>query len=273
MARRSSGFGHTNPVFDRNPAFAGRGGAPVPTPSVSDLEGMYGRPPASSAQMQRMTLDDVVMKSAACFGLLILVAATTYFVLPDNATFAVLLPGMIVGLVLGLIIAFKQSTNPALILSYAVAQGFFVGGISNVYGNAFGDGIVTQAVLGTLCAVVGMLVLYSTRVLRATPKFTKVLISAALGYFALAVVSLVSSFFGVGDGWGFYGLGGGLGILLSVAGVALASLFLVLDFDFIERGAAGDAPSYMEWYAAFGLLVTLVWLYLEILRLLGKARR
>lgn len=272
MARRSQ-FGHSNPVFDRAPAFGGRGSGTTVVPSDQMLQGMYDAPSATSAQMQRMTLDDVVMKSAISFGTLIAVAAASYFALPRGASFAVLLPAMIVGLVLGLVISFKQSTNPALILTYAVAEGFFVGGISRVYGDAFGDGLVTQAVLGTLCAVVGMLVLYSTGTLRATPKFTKVLISAAFGYLALGLVSLVSSFFGVGGGWGFYGLGGGLGVLLSVAGVALASLFLILDFDFVERGIRAGAPARYSWLAAAGLMMTIVWLYLEILRLLAILQR
>ena len=270
MARRS-GFAHSNPIFDRTAGFNGR--ATTAAPSVEVLEGMYGAPSATPAQTQRLTLDDVVMKSAISFGLLILVAAASYFALPDTASFAAVIPGLLVGLVLGLVISFRQSTNPALVLGYAVAEGFVVGGISRVYGDQFGDGLVTQAVLGTLCAVVGMLVLYSTGTLRATPKFTKVLISASFGYLALALVSLVSSFFGVGDGWGFYGLGGGIGILLCVAGVALASFFLILDFDFVDRGIRAGVPARYAWLAAAGLMMTIVWLYLEILRLLAMLQR
>jgi uncharacterized YccA/Bax inhibitor family protein len=178
---------------------------------------------------------------------------------------------MFVALGIGLVISFKQSTNPALILSYAAVEGLFVGGISKWYQDFADDNIVGLAVLGTLAAFSGMLVLYRSGKLRATPKFTKMLITAGFGYLILSLASLVSAIFGVGDGWGFFGLGG-LGVLLCLAGVALASFFLILDFDFIEQGIANGAPERTAWLAGFGLLVTLVWLYLEILRLLAILR-
>lgn len=273
MAR--SGFGHSNPVFDRVPEFnreSGSGYGAQQAPSAAELQGMYDRPAAAPPQMQRMTLDDVVMKCAIVFGAMLVTAAASFFVLPAGLSAVLTFGGMIAGLVLYLVIAFKQSTNPALVLAFAVAEGLLVGGISRTYDTIAGyEGVVGQAILGTLAAFVGMLALYSSGKLRATPKFTKMLMTAAFGYLALALMSLVSSFFGVGDGWGFYGAGP-LGILLSVAGVAIASFFLILDFDFIERGIRNGMPERYGWLAAAGLLMTLVWLYLEILRLLAILR-
>ena len=113
--------------------------------------------------------------------------------------------------------------------------------------------------------------MYRSGRLRATPQFTRAVIGAAIGYFILGLVSLVASFFGVGQGYGFYGVSG-LGLLLAVAGVGLASLFLVLDFDQIEKGVNAGVPENQSWRAAFGLMVTVVWLYLEVLRLISILR-
>ena len=211
------------------------------------------------------------MRTAACFAVLLAFAGVNFVLANPLLTFG----GMIVGLVLGLVISFKQSTNPALILGYAAIEGLFVGGISRFYdsyaGATGGSNIVLQAVIGTLAAFGSMLFVYKMGWLRATPKFTRGLLIAGGAYLLIGVASLVSSFFGVGGGWGFQGVGA-LGILLCLAGVGLATLFLILDFDFIERGIAAGAPERMAWLGAFGLMVTLVWLYLEILRLLAILR-
>ncbi|MDQ1603543.1 MAG: hypothetical protein QOE01_1388 [Actinomycetota bacterium] len=273
-----------NPVFKNSPAFNGRGGyatsdAPAGTATATDLEQIYAAPSATGAQTGRMTMDDVVMKTGILFVVLLTTAAISYFAITPKMTAAPII-AMVVGLGMGLFISFKQSTNAALIITYAAVEGVFVGGISYFYqsyvdyGSTTGNApnIVAQAVLGTLAAFVGMLVLYRSGKLRATPKFTKGLLIAGFGYLAVALVSFVSSFFGTGDGWGFYGVGG-LGILLCVGGVALASLFLILDFDFIERAVKAGAPRETAWLAGFGLMVTLVWLYLEILRLLAILNR
>jgi uncharacterized YccA/Bax inhibitor family protein len=153
---------------------------------------------------------------------------------------------------------------------YSVFEGLVIGTISRVY-NDYYSGIVAQAVIGTVAAFVGILFLYKSGKLRATPKFTRILLGAVAGYFVLGLISLVASFFHVGNGMGFYGVTG-LGLLMSVAGVALASLFLVLDFDQIERSIAQGAPAIEAWRSGFGLIVTLVWIYLEILRLLSILR-
>lgn len=261
---------HSNPVFDRNPAFSGAGryAAAPATMTAEQLQHLYESPAATPVEAGRMTLDDVVVKCAVAFGTLGAVAGVSYFLLPAGLSALGMMAGLLVGLVLGLVIAFKQSTNPALVLSYAVAEGLLLGGISRIYGSAFGGGIVAQAILGTLAAAGGMLVLYSTGRLRATPKFTKMLMTAAFAYLGIALVSIVVSLFG---GPSFFSAGP-LGLLLCAAGVAIASFFLILDFDFIERGIAAGAPARYSWLAAAGLMMTLVWLYLEILRLLAILR-
>lgn len=257
-----------NPVFNRSEAFSSRGGYAtfhdVATPTAGSLEEMYRRPPAGPLDTGRMTVDDAVMKTLACFAVLVGFAAVGWFV-P-----ALAFVGLIVGLVLGLVVSFKQSTNKVLILGYAAAEGLFVGGISGVFNDRW-PGIVSQAVIGTLVAFGSMLVLYRTGVIRATPKFMKIVSVASLAYLGIALASLVGSLFGVGDGWGFYGVGG-LGLLLCAAGVALASAFLVLDFDFIDQGVRNGLPERYSWLAAFGLTSTVVWLYIEILRLLAILR-
>jgi uncharacterized YccA/Bax inhibitor family protein len=279
-----------NPVFNSSPTFNGRGGyatfdersatktAPQ-TATAAELEQLYSAPSATGAQTGRMTMDDVVMKTAILFGVLLVTAAISWYSLTPAAP-ATPLIAAVVALVIGLVISFKQSTNAALILTYAAVEGVFVGGISLFYqswvdsGSETGSGpnIVGQAVLGTLAAFVGMLVLYRSGKLRATPKFTKMMLVAVFGYLAVGLVSLVTALFGLGDGLGFYGVSG-LGLLLCVAGVALASLFLILDFDFIERAIKAGVPRQTSWLAGFGLMVTLVWIYLEILRLLAILNR
>ncbi|MGB2838459.1 MAG: Bax inhibitor-1/YccA family protein, partial [Actinomycetes bacterium] len=139
-------------------------------------------------------------------------------------------------------------------------------------GQANPPNIVLQAVIGTLAAFAAMLFLYGTRIIKVTGRFKKMMAMAFIAYIGIALVSLVAAFLGVGDGWGFYGVGG-IGILLCAAGVALASFSLVLDFDAIETGIKMGAPERESWRAAFGLTVTLVWLYLEILRLLAILNR
>lgn len=150
---------------------------------------------------------------------------------------------------------------------YALAEGALVGAISAVYGSLY-EGIVTQAILATFLTVVVMAVLYATRTIKVTEKMRSIVMVATGGIFLFYLVSFGLSFFGVDVPlvWD----SGPLGILFSVGVIGLAAFNLLLDFDLIERGVRGGAPSYMNWYAAFGLMVTIVWLYLEILRLLAK---
>jgi uncharacterized YccA/Bax inhibitor family protein len=261
-----------NPVFNRSKDFTPRGGsARFDTPSVSDLQDLYAAPSATARDTGRMTLDDVVMRTAAMFAVLLATAGFTYFVWQPT-TAVPILGAALVGFVLAMVISFSKTIRPPLILAYAAIEGVFVGGISLVYASAFGGGIVVQAVLGTLCAFAAMLVLYRTGVIKATPKFTKMLMIAMVGYLVFAAVNILLSAFHVGGWQSVYSGGGLLPILISAFGVGLASLFLVLDFDFVEQGVRNGLPERYAWTAAFGLVVTLVWLYLEILRLLAILR-
>ena len=218
----------------------------------------------------RMSMDDVIVRTGISIAVLIPFALIGWFTAP---TMPFLYFGaMILGLVLGLANAFKKVVSPPLILAYAAVQGVFLGGISYVYdqwaqGTGY-EGLVSQAIIGTLVAFVVMLALYKSRLVKVDGRFKKIMLVAMVSYLAIAVMSFVSSFFGVGDGWGFYGVGT-LGLILCAFGVLLAAFSLMLDFDSIERGVKMGLPERESWRMAFGLLVTLIWLYLEILRLLA----
>lgn len=175
--------------------------------------------------------------------------------------------GMIAGLVLAFVTIFKPAWSPFTAPLYALAEGLFLGGISALFEAAY-PGLVVQAVLLTFGVTASILIMYMTRLIRATKKFRTGIMAATGGIFLVYLVSFVMSFFG--GSVPFIHESGMIGIGFSVFVVAIASLNLVLDFDFIEQGSARGAPKYMEWYGAFGLMVTLVWLYLEILRLLAK---
>ena len=236
----------------------------APAPSAGDLQDMYNRPAYTPARY--MTLDDVVMKTAATLGVVVATGAVAW-IFELNALAIV---GALVGFVLALVISFKQSTNPALILSYAAAEGLFLGAISRVFNEAFGGGIVIQAVVGTVGVFAGMLAVYKTGAIRVTPRFTRWLLGALIGVVLLMVVNLVASLF-VDGGLGLRD-GSPLAIVFSLVCIGVAAFSFLLDFDMIDQGIRRGAPAQFAWYAAFGLTVTLVWLYLEILRLLSYFR-
>jgi uncharacterized YccA/Bax inhibitor family protein len=213
----------------------------------------------------RMTMDDVIVKTGMLFAILLVGAFVGWSV--PSLTF----PALFVGLGLSLVNIFKKEVSPALVLAYGAAEGVFLGGISNLYSAAYADtapNLVSQAVTGTFVAFGTMLFLYKSGIIKVNGKFKKVFMVAMVSYLVIAVASLISSFFGVGSGWGFYGVGG-LGLLLCVAGVGLAAFSLVMDFELITQTIAAGAPEKESWRMAFGLMVTLVWLYLELLRLLA----
>jgi uncharacterized YccA/Bax inhibitor family protein len=259
-----------NPIFSRTDAFQRGGYAGFrnpPTPSAGDLNQMYAAPSATSLDTGRMTLDDVVVKTGLLFAVLLAVAVPTYFVWHPGPL--VVLGSMLAALAISLVASFSKAIRPPLYLVYAVVEGVFVGGVSSFYANAY-QGIVPQAVLGTLCAFATMLVLYRAGIVRNSPRFTRVLMIAGVGYLVFGLLNLFLSLF---TGWhNVYSGGGLLPVLISGFGVVLASLFLVLDFDTVEQGIRNNAPKAYAWVAGFGFLVTLVWLYLEVLRLLAVLR-
>lgn len=231
-----------------------------------------GHPGGASPGGGRMTIDDVVMRTGMTLGMVVLTAAANFFLFdPQNPGLGMLLTigGALGGLVLGLVIAFKQSTNPALILTYAALEGLFVGGISRFFELAAGattGALVTQAVLGTLIAFGATLGLYRTGVIRVTNTFVKVVSAALVAALVLVLVNLVASFF-IDGGLGLRSAGP-LGVVFTLGMIVLACAVLAMDFKGIEDGLAMGVPNQMAWHFAFGLTVTLVWLYIEILRLL-----
>jgi len=234
---------------------------------VDQLEQSYNAPAASSIRTGRMTIEDVVAKTGFLFAILVVVGALAW---SANLGQGALLIGFLGAFGIAMAISFSKTIKPGLVITYAALEGLALGTLSHYY-ETFYPGIVSQAVIGTIAAFAGVLFMYRSGRVRATPQFTRAVMGAAIGYFILGFVSLIASFFGVGKGYGFYGVSG-LGLLLAVAGVALASFFLVLDFDQIEKGVAAGVPEKESWRASFGLMVTIVWIYLEVLRLLSILR-
>lgn len=175
------------------------------------------------------------------------------------------------GFVVALIIIFKKEWSPYLAPAYGLLEGVFVGGISAVYNNAFqkvAPGIVMQAVGLTFGVVIAMYLLYHFGIIKATQRFKSIVFTATAGVAIFYLIAMVLRMFGVD--MPFIHEGSNLGILFSLVIVVIAAMNLIMDFDMIDQGAAAGAPKYMEWYCAFGLMVTIVWLYIEILRLLSK---
>lgn len=257
-----------NPALTRIPAFAtanktvGFG----PAPQTADpLEQGYFGPTATSRDTGRLTIEDVTIRTGILLATLVATGAVAWFLNLEALAF----PAAIVGMILGVVISLKQITNPAAILSYAAIEGVFLGGVSKLFENAY-SGIVVQAIVGTLGVAAVTLFLYSSGKIRVTPQFTKMVVAATAGYLILLVVNLVVSLFH-GGGLGLFD-GGLLSIGICAIAIGLAAMNLVLDFDFIAKGAARGLPERYGWLAAFGLVVTLVWLYIEMLRLIAILR-
>ena len=221
----------------------------------------------TTSKSNAMTLDGTVNKTAISMGILLLAAYYTY----SNAIMSYVFFGFIGGFILALITIFKKEWAPTTVPIYALLEGLALGGISKLYANAFEPGIVPQAIMLTLGILFALLFAYKSKIIQATENFKLGVFAATAGIGVVYLISFLMSLFG----------GGGLPVMnpanssmlsvgFSLFVVIIASLNLVMDFDFIEEGVAKGSPKYMEWYGAFGLLVTLIWLYLEILRLLAK---
>ena len=221
-----------------------------------------------------MTVGGTASASMVLFALLLVSAAVGWIAVAEPQPGVLSFPpmafvGAIIGFIAVMVTVFKPMTSHILGPVYAVGQGLFVGALSKMFDATY-SGIVVQAV-GTTLAVFGvMLFLYRTRILRVTDKFRRIVIGATLGVMVFYLASFVFSMFGANVS--FFSSSSGMGILFSLFVAGLAAFNLALDFDFIERGEAMGLPRRMEWFAALGLLVTLVWLYLEVLRLLAKLR-
>lgn len=253
-----------NPLL-RNMASPQQGGpstSHLPTYSPEQLHQLYNEPAATSQDTGRMTYDDVVMRTGITLGGVVLGAVVGWFI-P-----ALMLVGIIGGLVLGLVNAFKKEPSPALIIAYAVLEGFFLGGISMFFEAQY-PGIVVQAVIGTLSVFAAVLFLVKSGKFRSSPKMNKIFMVAMVGYMLFGLVNLGMVLLGGTNlRFDFPILGIGLGLIA----VALAAYSFVLDFENIAQGVRQGVPAKFAWSAAFGLTVTLVWLYVEILRLIAIVR-
>ncbi|MFF9509547.1 Bax inhibitor-1/YccA family protein [Streptomyces sp. NPDC101194] len=259
------------PVAGANPYAQGTAANPYATNPYAQQDTQYGVPQAP-ARSGAMTIDDVVTRTAITLGTVVLGAALAWALLPvDEAnlgkSYGIAIGAALVAFVLSLVQSFKRRPSPALIVSYAAFEGVFLGVISSAVSTYIGPGVVMQAVMGTMCVFAGVLLAYKMRWIRVTRRFYGFVMAAAMGFMLLMVVNLLFAVFGGGDGLGFRS--GGLGILFGVIGIVLGACFLALDFKQVEDGIAYGAPREESWLAAFGLTMTLVWIYLEMLRLLS----
>jgi len=262
----------SNPAFRNLPTGQGGGYASFDrqagmmggVSAYADRAGVgYGRAEADS---RPITVDDVVTKTAITAVAAIVAGGLTIW----SGLYTLALPAFIVGFVVSLVIIFKQSSNPALVMIYSVAEGIALGGISGLVNQAY-PGIAFQALIGTVGVFVGMLVVYKTGAVKVTPRFTKWLMGALIGVVVLMLANLVAGFF-IPGGMGLRD-GGPLAIIFSLVVIGVAAFSLLMDFDMADQAVRSGAPAKFAWYIAFGLMTTLVWLYIEILRLLSYMRR
>ena len=244
----------------------GRSGNPSLSNNTFKIEGTTGD--------HAMTLQGTVNKTGILLALVVIGATYTWNLFFQNGTPAAVMPiaigGAIGGFVFALITMFKKEWAGVTAPIFAVLEGLFLGGISAIFESRF-PGIVIQATGLTLGTLASLLLLYKLGIIKPTENFRLMIVSATMGIGILYLISFVMNMFGSG-GIGFIHSNGLFGIGFSLFVVAIAALNLVLDFDFIEQGSEQGAPKYMEWFGAFALMVTLIWLYLEMLRLLSKLR-
>ena len=276
----------SNPVFRSLPktqggyAQFGTGAAGYGAQAVHTDPYVTQYPDQTQAGVARpMTIDDVVTKTGVTLAVLSAVAVVTYFLASVNPAVALPLAmvGALGGLVLVLVATFgRKQDNPAIVLSYAALEGLFLGAISWVFGKSVeiaggsAGALITQAVLATFGVFFGMLVVYKTGAIRVTPKFTRMIVAGLFGVLVLMLGNLVLAMFGVGGGEGM-GLraGGPIAIVFSLVCIGLAAFSFLIDFDAADQMIRAGAPEKAAWGIALGLTVTLVWLYIEILRLLS----
>ncbi|MDR6974948.1 MULTISPECIES: Bax inhibitor-1/YccA family protein [unclassified Streptomyces] len=252
--------------------YAQQAGNPYAQNPYAQQDLQYGAPPQAPAATGRMTMDDVVARTATTLGTVVVTAVLSWVLLPvDEAnlgkSYGIAIGAGLVAMVLALIQSFKRRAAPALILSYAALEGVFLGVISSAVSTYIADGVVAQAVMGTMAVFAGVLVAYKAGWIRVNRRFYGFVMAAALGFVLLMAVNLLFTVFGGGDGLGFRS--GPLGIVFGVIGILLGACFLALDFKQVEDGIAYGAPREEAWLAAFGLTLTLVWIYMEFLRLLS----
>ncbi|WP_136055442.1 Bax inhibitor-1/YccA family protein [Microbacterium sp. K24] len=256
----------------------------------AQLEGMYAAPPAGAIETDRMSVEDTVWKTAGLFAILLVTAAVGWVwtlggvAAPERDPYSDFAPNMLPwivgalgGFVLAMVITFtsRRKVRPALIFAYAAFEGLFVGGISAFFEVLF-PGIVIQATLATVSVVGVTLALFASGKIRASKKATKVFMIAMVGYLVFSLLNLVLMWTGINqNAFGLLSqeiMGIPLGLIIGVLVVIMAAYSLVLDFDQIQQGVRNGAPRQFGWMGAFGIMVTVVWLYVEILRIIAIVR-
>jgi uncharacterized YccA/Bax inhibitor family protein len=276
----------SNPALSNNPALNGKTltadelrriydqpAAQTQRPGIDEpvAEAGFGgaQPPVVTPSDRPMTYENTISKTVMLFLIVLVFGAIGWF-MPILA-----LPAAIVGLVLGLVNSFKKEPSVPLIVLYAVFQGVFLGGISGIF-EAQWAGIVSQAVIGTLSVFGVTLLLFRSGKVRTSPKMTKIVLIAMVGYLVFSLINFGMIMFGATDDpWGMRGVtvfGIPLGVVIGLLAVFLAAYSLVMDFELIQNGVKNRVPEKWAWSAAFGLMVTLIWLYVEILRILAILR-
>ena len=246
---------------------------------MAGLEAQYQAPSATNADMRRMTYDDVIIRTAGMFGLILATGALSWSLVTNEATFALgamaVFAGVVGSFILGMVNSFKREPSAALILAYAAFEGLLLGGFSGIMEARY-EGIVVQAVLATLATFGVMLAAYSYGGFRVQGRFRRVVVVATFGYIIFSLINFVLMMTGAATGaWGLRSMtimGIPLGVPLGILAVILASFFLAIDFESIENGVRNGLPRRYAWAGAFGLVVTIVWLYVEFLRLLSYFR-
>jgi uncharacterized YccA/Bax inhibitor family protein len=269
----------SNPVLNRSSAFAPGQGQAYPGAAPYGQPGPYGSggPDVPSQQYQGapagsrpMTMDDVIVRTAATLGVVSIVAVIAWNTVPVSLVTPAFLAGALLAFVLAMVLSFSRRVNPALVMVYAAAEGVFLGIGSKFIANWVGDsGIIVQAVLATLVTAGLTLATYKYFAIKVTPRFTKMVIIATMGFAGVILINFIASLFGFNSGIAGFGV---MGLVFAALGAGLAVFNLILDFDLIERGVRNGAPQNEAWRAAFGLTVTLVWLYWNILRILAILR-
>ena len=278
----------TNPVFTRSESF---NSAPAPYQAPAGYgqdqfgqqpygQDAYGQPTYSQPGYGQpapvggvMTIDDVITKSAITMGVLILSAALTFMFLPPAMMLPALIVSGIVGFVSVLLVSLRRVVNPAFVLLYSVIEGVFIGAFALLFALNYGTGIVLQAVLGTFLAAGVTLFAYRFFNIKVTNKFRKIVTLGTFAFLGLVLVNLGFSLFGVN--LGIRTIGGGIAflpIVVSMIAIGLAIANLIMDFDYIEQGVRNQLPASESWRGAFGLTVTMVWLYTELLRIMSYFR-
>ena len=246
------------------------GGPTVPPDNVKGYGGGSGGS-VPVAPTRYMTIDDVIVRTGAMLAVLLAAGAATWILTPESAAGGLIAIGALGGLGLALYMGFSMKANAVTALLYSGLEGVALGAISRAF-EQWKHGIVVQALTGTVMVAGGMLIAYRVGAIRVTPRFTKIVFASTLGVVGLMLVNIVASLFHPG-GLGLRSSdGGAIAILFSLLCIGIAAMNLAIDFEVIQQGIRNGADEKFAWYASFGLMVTLVWLYLEILRLLGYLR-